>query len=202
MAVVSDWPIALQRRLVRTAAESLGLRLGFRHVEEILEVASGSLKSAVLPDGWVVSRNRNELRFEPADAATEATNFDYEYYLSVPGRIEVPEAGAYFEAVLVPGRVGPGYDPEQFLEPALLAKELRVRNWRAGDRFWPAHSKSPKKIKELLQGRQVTGRERKLWPVVVSGADVVWVRGFPAPAQLRPRDETKAVVIRELPLTV
>jgi len=37
---------------------------------------------------------------------------------------------------------------------------------------------------------------------VVSGDDVVWVRGFPAPAQFRPRDEAKAVVIRELPLKV
>ena len=74
------------------------------------------------------------------------------------------------------------------LDPALLQKELTVRNWRAGDRYWPAHSKAPKKIKELLQERKLTGPERKLWPVVVSGQEIVWVRGFPAPARLRPRD--------------
>jgi tRNA(Ile)-lysidine synthase len=201
IAVLTNLPLALQRRVLRAAAESVGLRLEFRHVEEILNVASrqpGSSKSTLLPGNWVASCTRNELRFEPSGVAKEATN--YEYRLPVPGRLEVPEAGALFEVVLVPGRVGPGYNPEHLFDPELLAKELWVRNWRAGDRFRPAHTKSPKKIKELLQERHVTGRERKLWPVVVSGDDVVWVRGFPAPAQYQPRDEAKAVVIRELPL--
>jgi tRNA(Ile)-lysidine synthase len=196
-------PLALQRRVVRAAAESLGLRLEFNHVEEILKVASGqpgSSKSTLLPDNWVASRNRNELRFAPSGVAKETTN--YEYRLPVPGRLEVPEAGALFEVVRVPGRTGPEYNPEHLFDSELLAKELRVRNWRAGDRFRPAHTKSPKKIKELLQERHVTGRERKLWPVVVSGDDVVWVRGFPTPAHFRPRDEANAVVIREWPLKV
>ena len=81
-----------------------------------------------------------------------------------------------------------GYNPDHMLDPALLQKELTVRNWRAGDRYWPAHSKAPKKIKELLQERKLTGTERKLWPVVVSGQEIVWVRGFPTPARLRPRE--------------
>ena len=82
----------------------------------------------------------------------------------------------------------------------MLGKELRVRNWRAGDRFWPAHTKSPKKIKELLQELHITGSERKLWPVVVQGADVVWVRGFPVPAHLRFRGGVEnALAIKERP---
>jgi tRNA(Ile)-lysidine synthase len=85
------------------------------------------------------------------------------------------------------------------LDPALLQKDLSVRNWRAGDRYWPVHSKAPKKVKELLQERKVSGAERKLWPVVVSGEEIVWVRGFPAPARLHPRDAAReALVIREM----
>ena len=77
-------------------------------------------------------------------------------------------------------------------------KKLTVRNWRAGDRFWPAHSKAPKKVKELLQERKLAGRERKLWPVVVSGQEIVWMRGFPAPVRLRPREgATQALVFQE-----
>jgi tRNA(Ile)-lysidine synthase len=198
VAVLADLPLALRRRVIRAAAESIGLRLEFRHVEEILDVAAGDAKSAVLPEGWLVSRNRSELRFEKK--ATEAANStDYEYRLSIPGRIEVPEVGTLFEALLVSRSVQPGYNPEHLFDPTLLNKELRVRNWRAGDRFWPAHTKSPKKIKELLQERHVTGEERKVWPVVVSGAGVVWVREFPAPAHLRPREGAKeVVVIREV----
>jgi tRNA(Ile)-lysidine synthase len=203
-AVLASLPRALQRRVVRAAAESLGLRLEFPHVEQILEVTSdspGSAKSAKLPHGWTVSRCGGELRFGLAGGAAEPMSSDYEYLLPIPGQIEVPEAAMRFEAVLVPASSKPGYNPEHLLEAALLATELRVRNWRAGDRFWPAHTKGPKKIKELLQERHVTGPERKLWPVAVSGDEVVWVRGFPTSARLRARDQAKeAVWIREGPL--
>lgn len=76
-----------------------------------------------------------------------------------------------------------------------------MRNWRPGDRFWPAHTKSPKKIKELLQELHIAQPERKLWPVVVNSDEIVWLRGFPAPSKLRPKaDADQAVVIREVRL--
>lgn len=191
-------PLALRRRVVRAAAESLGLRLEFHHVEEILDLNLRGPRAAVLPQGWVVSIAKGGLQFEsPSPAA--GTNSDYQYVLSLPGSVEVPEIGARFEAALVPGSAVPGYNPDHLLDPALLQKELTVRNWRAGDRYWPAHSKSPKKIKALLQERKVTGTERKLWPVGVSGQEIVWVRGFPAPARLRPPDGAQeGLVISEL----
>jgi tRNA(Ile)-lysidine synthase len=193
-------PLAFERRVVRAAAESLGLRLEFRHVEEILAVGAGSVTSANLPDGWVVSRSQHGLRFERAGPKPEAP--DYEYRLPLPGRILVPEAGMWLEAVRVPAGAGAGYNPDHLLDAAMVSNELRVRNWRAGDRFWPAHTKAPRKIKELLEQRHLRGAERKLWPVVVSQVvtqeEVVWVRGFPASERLRPRDDGQAaLVIRE-----
>ena len=90
---------------------------------------------------------------------------------------------------------------EGCLDVSLLRKTLTVRNWRPGDRYWPAHSKSEKKIKELLQERRVTGDERRWWPVVASGDDVVWVRGFPIASHLRLRDiQQGGLVIWERPL--
>jgi hypothetical protein len=50
----------------------------------------------------------------------------------------------------------------------------------------------------LLEPRHLRGTERKLWPVVVSQDEIVWVRGFPASERLRPRAEgQEALVIRE-----
>jgi tRNA(Ile)-lysidine synthase len=184
--------------MVRAAAEAVGLRLEFHHVEEILELVRGGAQSATLPQGWFVSLGKGGLRFDSSCPAA-AANSDYQYTLSVPGAVEVPEAGTRFEAALVSGSAASGYNPDHMLDPALLQKELTVRNWRAGDRYWPAHSKAPKKIKELLQERKLTGLERKLWPVGVSGQEIVWVRGFPTPARLRPPDGAqRALVIREL----
>ena len=197
-SVLNDFPLALQRRVVRAAGESLGLQLEFAHVDDILQVAGDAElgKSGMLPGGWTVSRTATALRFDCTSKSK--ADSDYEYPLRVPGRIKVPETGTWFEAALVSPREG--YNPDHLLDSAMLGKELRVRNWRAGDRFWPAHTKSPKKIKQLLQDLHVTGSEKKLWPVVALGADVVWVRGFPVPAHLRVREGVEdALAIKERP---
>lgn len=197
LPVLIALPLALQRRVIRTAAESLGLRLEFRQVEDILEVCSGGVKSADLPDGWRVLRGKEDLRFERVKGAVEAKGVDYEYRLAVPGEVLVPEAGTRLEAVLVPRKESGGYNPEDLLDPRALSAELVVRNWRAGDRFWPVHTKAPKKIKELLQEKHVTGPDRRLWPVLLSGAQVVWVRGFRSPAGLLAKKDTPAILIKE-----
>src|SRR5208282_3398079 len=86
------------------------------------------------------------------------------------------------------------------LNQAVAAGTLLVRNWRAGDRFWPAHTKAPKKIKELLAEKHLTAPERQSWPVVVSGGELIWVRGFRTPRSLQPPDGAKQfLVIREKP---
>jgi len=195
-AALITLPLALQRRVIRTACESLGLRLEFHHVEEILALASSpSTKSTELPAGWVVSRKRQGLCL----GCKTTIPSDYEYRLPIPGSTLVPEIHSRFEAVVVPRNRTEAYNPDHLLDRALLGKELCVRNWRPGDRFWPAHTKAAKKIKELLPGQ--AGSERKLWPVVISGSDLVWVRGFPTPARFRPRTEAdEATLIQEVPL--
>jgi tRNA(Ile)-lysidine synthase len=197
LSVLADFPLALRRRVVRAAGESLGLQLEFGHVEDVLQVACNG-KCVMLPGGWVVSRKAMELHFDCA--ASGKADLDYEYCLRVPGQIKVAETRTWFEAALVSAGMGGGYNPDHLLDSTLLGKELRIRNWRPGDRFWPAHTKSAKKVKELLQELHITGTERKLWPVVVQGVEVVWVRGFPVPGRLRVREGVEeAVVIRERP---
>jgi tRNA(Ile)-lysidine synthase len=207
LKTLTDLPLALQRRVIRGAAESLGLKLEFRQVEEILETAfpsqqsadSPTHKSMLLPNQWKVSRQKSELHFE-CQTRTGGPS-DYEYSLPIPGSIDVPELGSRFESKFVGRNAVQGYNPEHLFDPGLLAKELTVRNWRPGDRFWPAHSKAPRKIKELLQDRQVTGTERKLWPIVLSGDEIIWLRGFPAPAKLQPQENSsQTLLLQELPL--
>lgn len=194
-ASVRNLPLALQRRLVRAFAGLIGIRLEFHHVEEVLALTPGA--SASLPHDHTARLANHELTIRPADLRRHE-HPGYEYLLSLPGRTMVTEIGMGLEVLLVPPAERERYNPDDFLDASRLASSLRVRNWRAGDRYWPAHTKAPKKIKELLQERHVSGAERRLWPVVVSGDDVVWVRGFRAPSWLRPRDGCQtAVLIRE-----
>jgi tRNA(Ile)-lysidine synthase len=113
----------------------------------------------------------------------------------------VYEAGSSIEVLLVPAGAEAGYNLDHLLDSLSLPGPLRVRNWRPGERFWPAHTKSPKKIKELLQERHIAQPQRRLWPVVVSGNEIVWMRGFSPPAKLlaAPGRAGVAIVDKALP---
>ncbi|HUO16326.1 MAG TPA: tRNA lysidine(34) synthetase TilS [Verrucomicrobiae bacterium] len=197
---------AVQRRLVKAVGEYAGIPLEFKHVEEIVRCAGkeSSGKEVSLPLGWNFVRDADELRFITPDLRDEKAIGNYEYELKIPGRISVAELKAAFEAIRVPAGAASGYNPDQLLDAALLRGPLRLRNWRPGDRFWPAHTKSPKKVKELLQERQIAGPERKLWPVLVNGLDkvgeILWIRGFPPPAKYVAKAGGEAVIITERPL--
>ena len=192
-------PIAVQRRVVKAIGDHAGIPLGYKHVEQTLVFAAQeheSGKELSLPLGWKVLKEPHELIFRTPDLREPAASIDYEYDLLLPGQVEVFEAGSRFEARRIPAGTE-AYNPEQLLDAESLPGPLKIRNWRAGDRFWPAHTKSPKKIKELLQEHHVVQPDRKLWPVIVSGDEIVWVRGFPLSAQRQARPQREAVLIRE-----
>jgi tRNA(Ile)-lysidine synthase len=192
--------LAVQRRLVKAIGEHAGIPLEFKHVEEVLRFAAEdgpSGKALSLPLGWSTVREPEQMVFVTPDLREPTELHGYEYALPVPGRVTVVESGSSFEARLIPAGADAGYNPENLVAAESLPGPLRVRNWRAGDRYWPAHTKSPKKIKELLQERHVAPPERKLWPVVLSGDEIVWMRGFPLPAKFRAKAGQDAILIVE-----
>jgi tRNA(Ile)-lysidine synthase len=199
-------PVAVQRRLIRAIGEEAGIPLEFKHIEEILRFASEdapSGKKLSLPLGWSLKREADVLWFSPPSLHGQKRSCDdYEYGLPVPGRATVPETRTVIKTLRIAPESKPaGYNPEHLFDAELLRGPLRVRNWRPGDRFWPAHTKSPKKIKELLQERHIPQPERKLWPVIANGDEIVWVRGFPVPTRLQAQPGRPAILIQEMPLT-
>jgi len=207
-------PRAVQRRVVKAIGERAGIPLEFKHIEEILRFAAEdgpSGKELSLPLGWRIRREPEAVVFITPDLRRQERIPDYEYPLEVPGRVLVAELGVVIEALLVFPEIAPEiapearraeYNPQELLRAELMPGRLTVRNWRPGDRFWPAHTKSPKKVKELLQERHLVQPERRLWPVAVSGDEIAWMRGFPVPARLRAEAGQEAVLIRETPWAV
>ena len=198
-------PIAVQRRLIKAIGDHAGIPLEFKHVEEILSFAAGehpSGKVISLPLGWKVKRESKCLIFVMPKLCVESERpGDYEYELALPGRVTVPEAATVIDALRITAESRfPGYNPEHLFDADLLHGTLKVRNWRPGDRFWPAHTKSPRKIKELLQERQIAQPQRKLWPVIANGDEIIWVRGFSVPSKWQAKPDRGAILIRETPL--
>jgi tRNA(Ile)-lysidine synthase len=195
-------PLALQRRVIKSIGDYAEIPLEFKHIEEILEFAAqeGEGNQLTLPQGWRVMREGASLEFRVMEIDPPIKT-DYEYSLSVPGEVEIKEMGLLLRAILVDQGITAEHGDDDLFDRARLSPSLVVRNWRPGDRFWPAHTKGPKKIKELLQDKNVPQAERRVWPVVLSGDEIVWVRGFPGRAHFRPDEGNEAILISELSLS-
>lgn len=186
-------PLAARRRRLRSWLEATAPQasISFRLMEEILEPGKPG-RRLHLPGGHTLCTARGELRWESSRHTAE-----YEYVLPVHGTIELSELGVHIEAIETDWTHVPEREREQLLDPQKVRRELKVRSWRPGDRFWPANRKQPKKVKELLTERHAVGAEKKLWPVMESEGQLVWMRGFGAAAALRPAPgEQKVLWIR------
>jgi tRNA(Ile)-lysidine synthase len=195
IASLKELPLAARRRLVRNwLAVNTGARsVSFRVIEDVLALAVGRAgRTLQLPGGRILRRALHELRWE---AAGDSQIADYEYDLPVPGLVMVCELGIQIEAALSDCESVPESERQQLLDPGKLSGELRIRNWHAGDRFWPANTRQPKKVKELLSDRHAVGIEKKLWPVIEAGGELVWVRGFAAPAEFQSQHSASSRVI-------
>jgi tRNA(Ile)-lysidine synthase len=195
---LSPLPLAAQRRLIGDWLEMNSVTPSFRWIEQLRDLASGPAgKVMELPGGKRARRTQRELCIEPAE--NEAR--DYAYRLPVPGQVDVPELAIRVEASLVePESVPitvPIEDSQSLLDPALVPAELVLRNWRPGDRYWPAHTREEKKIKELLNDRHIVGSAKHLWPVVgAENGELVWMKDFAAPSKFAARQNSRALWIR------
>ena len=195
--------LAAQRRMVRLwlEANAPAVSISFRLIEETLELARGAAGGKLeLTTGRSLRRGQHKLLLEAGPCGGRGKPADYEYALAVPGAVKVPEIGACIEARVVDAAGVPEDERGQLLDLTRMPKEVAIRNWRAGDRYWPAHTASAKKVKALLSGRHATGAEKKFWPVAVAeGHGLVWMRGFAVPAAFRaPAGASKAIWIREI----
>ena len=59
----------------------------------------------------------------------------------------------------------------------LPSSPSRVRAWRAGDRLLAAGVAHPRRVKRFLSDSGISGADRRGWPVVLVGDEIVWVPG-------------------------
>jgi len=209
-------PLAVRRRHLRAwiEANAPDASISFRLIEEVLDLAQGGAGRTIeVPTAqsgdedtslrrptylrntrWKVRRGRRALSLERESSADTA---DYEYLLAVPGEVSISELKLRIRAQITDVESVPECERERLLEPTRLGERVAIRNWRAGDRYWPAHTKQERKVKELLNDKHISGAEKKLWPVMVSGEEIVWLRGFAAPEALRPKN-ARGIWIQEI----
>jgi tRNA(Ile)-lysidine synthase len=198
-------PLAVRRQVIQRTALRFGVSLEFKHIQQLTDLAEHGKPGAKppLPDGLTANRTARELQFS---RNTPEIPENYCYSLPIPGQVTVPELGISIRATLISDgkQKASSYNEATLLQASLLSSELKVRNWRAGDKFFPAHTQSPKKVKELLQsgrlGYEISPAQRKAWPVIESEGQIVWMRSFP-PSQDFAGNSGDGVLIEETKMT-
>ena len=172
---------ALQRRVVRYAAEQFGASLDFDATEAVRSLALGGRagQKLMLPQGLRAERTARELRLTPGRAvgrkhAEGAPGAIPEYSVAIPGEIDAPAFGLRVR-IEVSSRGEVEGNADGF--GCHWGKTATLRNWRPGDRVRLRYTAGPRKVKEVLDRMKVTGTERAIWPVLEIGRRIVWMRG-------------------------
>ena len=184
---------AVQRRLVRHAAQQFGAALDFAATEAVRSLALDGRagQRLALPQGLCAERTARELRLsvapEPAANGKGAGAQGPQYTVAIPGAIDAPEFGVRLR-IAISNHGAPEKEheaPENGHEapengPAGgdgLPQTATLRNWKPGDRVRLRYSSGLRKVKEVLERLHVTGTERALWPVLEAGGRVIWMKG-------------------------
>ncbi len=198
-----EFPPAIARRVLRQMVlAARGSLRGFshRHIEALRRFVTHaqSGRRLVLPGGLGARKDFEWFILAPSLPGTGEA--EYAYSVKLPGEIHVSALGVTFSFKIVgPEALRKAYNQPGMggLDPLKLGGALTLRNWRAGDRFRPIGSQGAEKLKEFFRLRKIPFGQRKLWPVLVSGEEIVWVRGFPPASHAAASPEADRVLVIE-----
>ena len=179
-AALNAEPVAVQRRVLRRVIAQIkgSLRgIDFRHVEAIRRLAGTTEGSGRIQlPGLDIYRSFDWLRLAPPGIDTRLER-DFEAPLSAPGTTNLPDRLLTIEMELVnsPTVYNGGMD---VVDRERTGDALIVRNWRPGDSYTPSGKSGPVKIKTLFQEFRIPLWQRRHWPVIARGSEIVWARRF------------------------
>ena len=210
VAAIRAQPLAVARRIARTALEQASGRgrVGFDHVERLLDLAMGTgsegdpaAGEADFP-GSRAERRGAQVVLRPAASgrpSRPAPGGGFEYRLDVPGEVAVPEAGlaiAAEPAMTTPATLR-ARGPLVAVAAAGLTSPLTVRSWRAGDVFRPLGlGGRKKKLQDFFVDRKIARGARGTIPLVADRRrGIVWVVGHAPAEDFRVTGGTAGVLI-------
>jgi tRNA(Ile)-lysidine synthase len=213
VAMLHAAPVGLRRFVVwRAMKEASGGRtVSFAHVEAALGLLNSTVARSLDMPGHRVQRLGPKLVLRmmtgsdrnPAPAA--CSNL-FEYPLSIPGRVPVPQSNVVLSAALLAAGTIDAATLKSGSPVAVVRHERhdgtwRVRNRRPGDRFRPIGLGGQKKLQDFFVDRKVPRQWRDTVPLVVDEHDrIVWVAGFAIDEAFRVTDPTQAMIMLELKL--
>jgi tRNA(Ile)-lysidine synthase len=181
IGAVAPLPLAIKRRLIRRAlalAKGNLRGLNYAHVEQVLELlerpgGDGRLR---LPGPIDVRRSFDWIRISPVSNGKPEP---WRIPLGVPGAYPVPGGAVVHLEVARKNATLRAAE----LSLRRLPATLELRGWRPGDQYCPVGRVHRQKVKEMFQMARIPSWQRRDWPIVSHGPQIVWARGFGAAAE-------------------
>lgn len=200
---LTELPLAVARRLIRWAFLQVrgDLRqIEYQHVDSALILATqADGHGRFQAPGLDIFRSFDWIRISPPAEGTGMTRF---FEIDVPGAGEylVPIEKTRIFLYLQPYPPDPDcrYTGEAALiDAARCSTPFLLRSWRPGDQF-RIPGRGPKKLKLLFQEERIPLWERRFWPILTTGDEIVWARGFGVAEPFQVSEATKQVwLVRE-----
>ncbi len=200
----------LAKRMIRLIVQSVrtgGGEIAASHIEAIRELAERGENGKLLqlPGGVDVRKDDDALVFlrRRSGEKRKIREFAYEIWLKErETRIAVKELGCVMRITSIDWPDA-GRETIKTVDATLdqekVQGKLILRSLRPGDRMRPQGHQKAHKLKRLLNEKRVSRWDREGWPVLLSGGNIVWARGFVS-ADVAVTDETRqAILISEEP---
>ena len=143
------------------------------HVERVTELALGeSGEGAVEVPGGRIERSMDWVRIGGTDPEWPE--------MTVPGEFI---GFGYVFRTWVEGDGGYTEEDATVLDWERLQPPLRLRMWKAGDRFQAAGAAEAKLVKEFFERARIPSWDRRLWPMITDSDGIVWIYRFGASAR-------------------
>ncbi len=162
---INDLPVAYGPWFIGRLCAENGLEQGA--IEAVADLWTKEAGKRVETKAWTIVRTRNGFDwFKPEVTEKIFYHIGKEGAYSIDGHILQVHQSSHFDA------------QASFCLPAsLVAEQLVLRSWKAGDTMRLASGGS-KKISDLLQEQQINHRDRQQVLVLAQDKDIFWVIGF------------------------
>lgn len=192
--LLADQPLAVQRRLLRSAMRQWRghlKRISAFHIEALIHLLSPDRSEGRinLPKGLAIERRANEMRFtcleNPRhfpDPETVSFCHTITSAQSMPDKIDIPEAGAGMTLTITappdPDTFQKSDNSTAWFDIDRLVFPLYLRNAAPGDRFAPLGTHGTQKLKNLFIDSKIPRAQRNRTPVLASSDTIYWVAGL------------------------
>ncbi len=193
-------PLAMQRRLLRYAMDRLPLSnnaAGFRDMETLRRfvIDGGKVGQRLALAGRLMAERHSDVVLLWQARALPPTAVSVP--LPVPGTLTLRDL-ALSLAARTPALTRDWQDRTQpyrvFVDFGALPSPLSIRFPRPGDRFHPLGAAGSQKLQDFFVNHKVPKAARPYVPLVLTGAEILWVVGYRIAEPFKVRPETRRML--------